>query len=241
MDSAMFTIVETTDPPGIVYYLPIATTVLAAVFASRLLLRWRSRGGRHLLWWGIGVTCYGIGTALESAVTLVGNSMALTKAWYVAGAVLGAYPLAQGTVHLLFAPHKARILTLVSLPFVVVLALLVLFSPVIPDNLEAVRPTGAILSWTWLRAMTPLVNGYAVVFLIGGATYSAIRDSRSGHGHRAAGNSLIAIGAILPGISGAMAKTGFVEALYVGELVGLVLIWTGAGLCVRRPRERASA
>ena len=31
-------------------------------------------------------------------VTLFGNSPALNKAWYIAGALLGGYPLAQGSV-----------------------------------------------------------------------------------------------------------------------------------------------
>ena len=33
-----------------------------------------------------------------------------------------------------------------------------------------------------------------------------------------------------------MAKAGMVEALYVAELVGLVLIWVGYMTCVRAPR-----
>ncbi len=55
--------------------------------------------------------------------------------------------------------------------------------------------------------MTPLLNGYAAVFLIGGAVYSAVRyAARSGTGYRALGNSLIAFGALLPAIGGGMAK-----------------------------------
>ena len=45
----------------------------------------------------------------------------------------------------------------------------------------------------------------------------------------------IAVGALLPGIGGGMAKAGMVEALYVGELVGLILIWLGYRFCVRAP------
>ena len=41
------------------------------------------------------------------------------------------------------------------------------------------------------------------------------------------GNTLIAIGALLPGIGGAFTRAGYVEVLYVTELVGLVLIWAG--------------
>ena len=36
-----------------------------------------------------------------------------------------------------------------------------------------------------------------------------------------------------------MAKTGLVEALYVGELIGLVLIWLGYTFCVHAPAPTA--
>ena len=45
-----------------------------------------------------GVFAFGLGTALESSITLFGNTVWLNKRWYIAGAILGAYPLAQGTV-----------------------------------------------------------------------------------------------------------------------------------------------
>ena len=38
---------------------------------------------------------------------------------------------------------------------------------------------------------------------------------------------LIAIGALLPGIGGAFTRAGYVEVLYVGELIGLILIFRG--------------
>ena len=41
-----------------------------------------------------------------------------------------------------------------------------------------------------------------------------------------------AIGAIMPGIGGIMAKTGTIEALDVTELIGLITIWAGYSACV---------
>jgi len=216
-------------------YLPIATTALAAAFATLLLVRAaRTNWPRHLLWWGVGVACFGAGTALESTITLWGNSVAQNKAWYIAGALFGAYPLAQGTVHLLMRRCWARWLTLVTLPWVGILAVLVVLSPVVAGALDAQRPSGAMLGWQWLRWCTPFVNGYAALFLVGGAVVSALRWQRvEGGGSRALGNTLIAVGALLPGIGGAMAKGGVVEALYVAELLGLLLIWAGYGVCRR--------
>ena len=142
-----------------VHYLPIATTLIAVPFVVSLLRRHRETGkGIHLLWWAAGVACYGTGTGLEAAVTLFGNSVALNKAWYVAGALLGAYPLAQGTVYLLLDRRRATLLTRITLPLVGLLALLVLLSPVQVDALESHRPSGSILGWSWVRLLTPLIN-----------------------------------------------------------------------------------
>ncbi len=229
---------------GWVHYLPIITTVLAAIFCVQLFWRFRlRRSAAHLLWWGTGVFTYGLGTALESAITLFGNSVFLSKSWYIAGALLGAYPLAQGTVFLLLKRRTALALTAITLPLVVSLSVLVVWSPVVIEAMESHRPSGAMLGWQWIRGMTPIVNLYAVFFLVGGAVVSSVRYQAArgpGDGSRAAGNSMIAFGALLPALGGGLAKAGVVEALYVGELVGLVFIWLGYLACVRAPRACAS-
>src|SRR5262249_35214344 len=187
-----------------------------------------------LSWWGIGIAVFGLGTALESAITLAGNSVALTRCWYVAGAVLGAYPLAQGSVHLLLPAPLARRLTAVTLPPVLALSALVLCSPARPEALAPQRPGGAVLGWRWLRLCTPFVNGYAALFLVGGAAWSAWRWRRLPQGgDRALGNALIALGALLPGVGGAFARAGAVEVLYLAELIGIALIAGGYVVCRR--------
>ena len=226
------------ETPNVVHYLPIATTVVAAAFAWVVVRRYViRRSGPHLLWWGAGVVFYGLGTALESSITLFGNNIELTKAWYIAGALLGGYPLAQGTVYLLLRRKTAHLLSAITVPFIAIVAVFVIASPVDVNALQAHRPGGDILEWQWVRTMTPLINGYAALFLIGGAVLSAHRAASGGNGtHRAIGNALIAVGALLPGIGGGMAKAGIVEALYVGEFVGLLLIWAGFFACTQQPR-----
>jgi len=194
---------EITTSPETVHYVPIATTILSAVFCGVLLNRYRVKGqGAHLLWWAGGIFCYGLGTGLEGAITLLGNSPFLNKSWYIAGALLGGYPLAQGSVYLLLPRRTAHVLTGLTVPFIVVFALLVVLSPVNLDALEAFRPSGRVLRWGWIRAFTPVINSYAMFFLVGGAMLSAVRFAqRSSTVHRAAGNALIAWGALLPAIS----------------------------------------
>lgn len=228
------------DSPALVHYLPIGTTALSVAFLVVLLRRHRLTAlPPHLLWWALGILAYGAGTALESAITLFGNSAELTRWWYIAGALLGGYPLGTGSVYLLCSRRTANRLTAISATVVLGLAIAVLCSPIDANQLEAHRPTGSVLVWSWVRLGTPFVNLYAAAFLIGGAAMSAFRfwfprDGEPRDGARALGTALIAAGGLLPGIGGGMAKAGIVEGLYVGEFLGLVLIWAGHATCSRR-------
>ena len=227
--------------PTWVHYLPAATTAIAAAFSFTLFRKYRIRPTPHIGWWTAGVATYGAGTLLETVITLAGNTVVLTKLWYVAGAVLGAYPLAQGSLYLLYSRRFANRATAISLPFVILTALLVLLSPVVADALEPHRPSGAALAWGWVRLLTPFINSYAAFFLVGGALVSAWRFRKSANaGHRAAGNALIALGALLPAIGGTLARTGLVEALYVAEFFGLVFLWIGERTCALRPAAQPS-
>ena len=185
------------------------------------------------MWWAIGVFTYGLGTFLEGFITLFGNTPFLNKSWYVAGAILGGYPLAQGSVYLHFSRRTANILTAVSLPFIVFSSIVVFLSPNNETLLETFRPSGASLQWQGVRLLTPFINTYSAIFLIGSAFYSAIRYAKVENGwNRAIGNALICFGALLPAIGGGMAKAGMVEALYVGEFVGIILIYIGYRVCL---------
>lgn len=222
--------------PALVHYIPVATTVLSIVFTIVLMRRFFMGYKMHFLWWGLGVACYGLGTALEASVTLFGNTVFLTKAWYIAGALLGGYPLATGTVYLLMRRKTANLLTAISLPVIIGLSICVAISPVNLDQMLPYKPGGAVLGWYWVRLCTPFVNLYAAFFLIGGAIYSAsYYAKRKETKHRMIGNILIAVGALLPGIGGSLAKAGIVEGLYIGEFLGIIIIWLGYRSCVYKP------
>lgn len=113
--------------------------------------------------------------------------------------------------------------------FVFFAATLVVLSPIDYSAVETYRLSGAALEWSWVRLFSPFVNTYAAAFLIGGAVWSAWKYWGEGPAqrNRAWGNIMIAIGALLPGIGGSSARAGFVEVLYVTELVGLLMIWRG--------------
>jgi hypothetical protein len=211
-----------------VYWIPVATTIVAAVFATIVLRRYRERGGTHLLWWGVGLVIYGVGTLTEAATTMFGWNQWVFRAWYISGALCGGAPLAQGTVYLLLRRRAAHVLSALLLTAIACGAVLVLMSPIDYAAVEGHRLSGRVLGWQQIRMLSPFINTYAALFLIGGAIVSAARyRSQPDKRHRYVGNILIAIGAILPGIGGTFTRFGHVEVLYVTEFVGLLLIFAG--------------
>jgi hypothetical protein len=233
--------------PTFVHYIPVVTTILSVPFALEIYRRWRVFPERlHLLWWAIGVAVYGVGTFTEGWTTLFGWHPVVFKAWYISGALLGGAPLAQGSVYLLMKRKTAHLLTGALIIYVLVASIPVLLSPIDYTAVEAHRLTGRVFVWSWVRLFSPIVNLYAVIFLIGGAVLSALHYSRDPlNRHRMWANVLIAIGAILPGIGGTATRMGHTEVLYVTEILGLLMIWAGYRISVRpvapAPTEAATA
>jgi len=219
--------------PGLVHYIPIFTTVLALVFARELFRRHGERGGTHLLWWAIGMLTYAAGTTTESITTLWGWQPDVFRAWYISGALLGGAPLAQGTAYLMMSRKTANRLAVALVTAILIGSLSVLASPLNLNLVEPHRLSGKVLAWHWVRLISPFINLYALVVLVGGAVVSALRYRRRRETrHRALANVAIAVGGLLPGIGGTFTRFGHVEVLYVTECVGLLLIYTGYRLSV---------
>ena len=114
-----------------VHFIPIATTVLAALFAPVVFRRWQAKKpAPHLFWWALGIGLYGVGTFTESFTTLFGWNEAVFRSWYISGALLGGAPLAQGTVYLMFSRRTANRMAVVLGAFILVAATAVLLSPI---------------------------------------------------------------------------------------------------------------
>ena len=216
-------------------YLPILSTVISAAFAWVILARYRLKPQSHqLLWWGIGIITYGAGTLIESLVTLLGWQVALFKAWYIAGALLGGAPLAIGTIYLLFGRRAGHIAVVLLLAAVSLTSIFVILSPVRMELVDPKMLSSKVLAWQSIRRVSPFINSLAALFLIGGAIYSAIRFFSSPESRPVSiGNIFIAAGALLPGIGGMGSRMGHTELLYLGEFIGVILIWIGYRYCLR--------
>jgi hypothetical protein len=205
-----------------IHKIPILTTILSAVFFVILFNHWQFKNKpSYLFWWMIGVLCYGLGTLTESIVGIFQWSEPVFKSWYILGALLGGFPLAQGSVYLIFQKRTANTMMYVVVTIIMIASVLVLLSPIEYSLVEPARLTGKVLVWKNVRLITPFVNIYAFIFLVGGAAYSAYRYSKDAlFKSRFVGNVFIAIGGLLPGI-------GYTEVLYVTELLGIILIYLG--------------
>ncbi len=212
-----------------VHKIPILTTILSGVFFVILYNHWKLKNKpSYLFWWMIGVLCYGLGTLTESIVGIYYWSEPVFKSWYILGALLGGFPLAQGSVYLMFQRRTANIMMYVVLSILLIASVLVLLSPIDYSQVEPTRLTGKVLVWKNVRLITPFVNIYAFIFLVGGAAYSAYRYSKDVQfKNRFIGNVFIAVGGLLPGIGGSFTKFGYTEVLYVTELLGIILIYMG--------------
>lgn len=209
-------------------YIPILTTLFSIFFFRQIFSHYQIRKKPYLLWWAIGVLTFGLGTFAESINVLFGWTEINLKYWYIVGALLGGFPLAQGSVYLLMHKRFADLTSILFVLIILVASVFVILSPIeLTDSFNG-KLNGKVLEWQWVRFFSPIVNLYSFVFLVGGAVYSAIKYYRQGVKDAPfKGNIFIALGGLLPGIGGSFTRAGYVEVLYVTEFIGLLLIYYG--------------
>jgi hypothetical protein len=214
---------------------PYFSTLITFIFVIAVFRRYAYKKGTHLLFWGIGLVFYGLGTLMEVVLAFSYNTLAL-KVWYLSGAMLTAAWLGQGTVFLLIrkrgvAPALAGLLAIVSL----LAAGLILAAPVtqaagsyqITEAISA-QYKDILVRSSLITLLTILLNIYGTITLVGGALYSAFLFWRKRVlVNRLIGNILIAGGALLPAMAGSFVKAGLVDFLYVSEFLGVVLMYIG--------------
>lgn len=214
--------------PNLVEYIPILTTIFAVYFVKEIYNHYLKNPKDYLWWWTLGVLTFGVGTFLESINVLFGWNAMNLKLWYIVGAFLGGFPLAQGSVYLLFNKRFANITAWFFIAWIIVASTCVLLTPItIPEDFDY-KLTGTVFTWQWVRSFSPLINIYAFIFLVGGAIYSAIKYYRQIDKEvRFKGNVYIAFGGLLPGIGGTFTRMGYVNVLLITEFIGLILIYIG--------------
>ncbi len=208
-------------------YLPILTTIFSIYFGKEIYTHYKRNPTSYLLWWTIGVATFGLGTLSESINIVFGWSIYNLKFWYIMGALLGGFPLAQGSVYLLMSKKFADRSTILYLVIIATASVCIVLTPVAISEDFDYTLTGSVFAWKWVRYFSPFINLYAFIFLVGGAFYSAYKYFKKNKEAKYKGNIYIAIGGLLPGVGGTFARLGHVNVLFVTELIGLLLIYFG--------------
>ncbi len=215
------------------FLIPLTSSIVSCIFAVAVFRRHLKRRGAHTLLWGIGMVFYAIGGACEAYYGALGFNSLAFRLWYLFGAILVAAWLGQGTVYLLARKNIAHILMILLGIGSLYAGVLVFAAQVDPTQMLTSLHTGSELSGSAIvtpgvRELTPIFNLYGTVALVGGAIYSAwIFWRKRVLLNRTIGNILIAVGAIAPAFGGAFSRFGIPSALYLGELLGTILMFVG--------------
>jgi hypothetical protein len=232
------------------HYIPIISTIVSFAFAASVFNRYRQRKGTHLLYWGIGLVFYGLGTLGEVILAFTFNPFVL-KLWYLCGAMLTAAWLGQGTVFLLVRkPGVARAMAIGLIVVSVLAAVLVFTAPLNPaaPAYDITKPASEqyhdiLTRGGFTLVLTILLNIYGTITLVGGAIYSAYLFWRKRVLiNRVVGNILIAAGALMPATAGSFVRAGLVDWLYISELLGVILMYIGfLQATAHRPADKKAA
>jgi hypothetical protein len=215
------------------FWMPFVSAIVSTVFAVAVFNRFMKKRGMHLLLWGIGMVLYAIGGACEAFYGALGFNNLAFRLWYLCGAILVAAWLGQGTVYLLARKNIANILMVVLALGSLYAAGRVFTAQLDPSQMITSIHTGSELSGQAIvtpgvRGLTPIFNLYGTITLVGGAMYSAWLFWRKRILlNRTIGNILIAVGAIAPAFGGAFSRFGIPNVLYIGELLGTILMFIG--------------
>ena len=213
--------------------LPLISSIISFIFAFFVLKRYLARKGLHLLLFGTGMVFYGVGGFCEAYYGAFGWNPLIFRLWYLFGAILVAAWLGQGTVYLLVKRRRAHALMVLLALGSLFAASRVFGAELDPSLMTFSVHTGSEMSGhaivtPGVRMLTPFFNLYGTVALVGGAAWSAWLYWRKRILlHRTVGNILIAVGAILPAFGGTFSRMGLSGALYLGELLGAVLLFIG--------------
>ena len=203
---------------------PVAAALLAVAFALLLLRSLLRRVAGQKVLWTAGFALFAVAASCEALAQRAGWSPALFRTYYLAGGVLTVAYLGAGSAWLLL-PRRGRDALVGALVVATVAAIAsVLLAPISAHGL-AMTPSGhppanGVLgghAFLWAVAL----NSMGTLFLVGGSLLSILRRQRI----RA--NVWIACGAITVAAATGLSRTGNTALVYVGELVGIALIFSG--------------
>ena len=209
--------------------LPLFSTIVSFVFASMVLDQFLARRKPYQLVWTIGLVFYGASAFTEFLGGVQGWSPTLYRFWYLIGAFFVAAYLGMGTVYLL-TPRRFSHTVMVVLVLGSILAAYKVFAA--PIDTAQLPMSSEVVSGKAMpqdvRILTPIFNIFGAGALVIGALYSAwVFWRRRILPHRVISNVLIALGSFIPSITSGLSRFGITEVFFLGELLGVVIIFLG--------------
>jgi hypothetical protein len=198
-------------------FLPLLTTLISLFFTTSVFRRYLSRRKIYQFIWGTGLLIFSVSTLFEFISEIYGWNVPMYRAYYILIASLVAI-LGLGTVYL-FNMRAGRYLTFYFAMVITVLIILSLNADVSSEKLQE-RIIGGGAMPASVRLISPFLTIPGSIALIGGALYSWYITRRNY-------NLFIAIGAFLVASGGGLSRFGAEWALYILELLGVSVMYTG--------------
>jgi len=217
--------------------LPVAAALVAALFCALLLASFRRRPAGQKALWAAGFALFAVAAASEALAQRAGWSGGLFRTYYLAGGVLTVAYLGAGSAWLLL-PRRARDVLVGGLVVATAAALVtVALAPVDVHALAATpsgRPpeNGALGGNAFLWAIA--LNSFGTLFLVGGSLYSIVRRQRVRQ------NVWIGGGALVVALATGLSRTGSYSFVYLGELLGIALMFSGFTFVGPKPQPRVA-
>ena len=230
------------------WWWPAATAVLGFVFAWLVFDQWLHRRRPHQLAWAVGMLMYSVAAVMEAVSEYSGHWSPLVYRFYIVLAASLVGFLGLGSYFLIAKKRTGPLIYLGMLigwltvflygAFVVPLKL----SKLVPGITVGGQALGAASSFP--RIMSLPFNITGSFFLLGGALLSIWRFARKKeYAYRMWANVLIAVGTLLIGGAGALARAGITAGLYPGEMVASAVLLAGflmAGTLDKGAKEAAA-
>lgn len=226
----------------------LAATAISAAFALTLFVQYRAKPRPYLLAWSVALAIYAIAALTEVIGAAGGWDPLLYRTYYFFGAILVVGVLALGTIFLL-APRFGR----AALWVLVVLAAIGLAGILGASLQPGLLQTREVPSVDTIRLehgvfnavailMAAVLNSVGSLILIGGALWSAYGAWRKGGPpSRLVANILIAAGALIVGGASTLTRLFHTyELFYVGQAIGVLVMFGGFLAAQRAPRRAAN-
>ena len=209
----------------------LASAVVSAGFTFLVFQQWLAHRKPYQLAWTIGLAMFSVAALMQFFAEAYGWTVVVYKVYYFLSAPLVAV-LGVGSAFLL-GRRQGLAFALYTAVLAVAFAWVVSAATVSVAAFNLPLPAGQGFNES-VRVWSPLFTAPGSLALIGIALYSFWRT-------RLVFNLWIAAGAIAAAASGSLATLGVTWALYLGELVGIALLFWGF-LSSREPaRARAPA